>query len=123
MARTKKTMETENKTDITAVAVGAEVVNDDNAPTAEKINTDVKAEHKKRVYLGVSLPGYKTSTVFEGEKIPKVLDVPFVRELCIDLDKVGEFYKKKAVTNSREAFCYRKSAEYAKEIGGNKDNG
>ncbi len=120
MARTKK--ETETKTDITAVAVGAEDGNAGTAPAAEKQNTDVKTMPKKRVYLGASLPGYKTSTVFEGEKIPKVLDVPFVRELCVDVEKAGEFYKKKAVTDSREAFCYRKSAEYAKEIGG-KNNG
>ena len=88
----------------------------------ERVSTEAEKKQedavRKRIYVGASVPGFKTSTVFEGEDIPAVLDVDFVRDLCIDIEKLGEFYKKKAVTDSREAFCYRKSAEYAKSLKG-----
>jgi len=106
----------------TAATAGAKIGQNDNAPAAEN-QTLIKPAPlettptvRKRIYVGASVPGYKTSTVFEGEEIPDVLNVDFVRDLCIDVSKVGEFYKKKAVTDSREAFCYRKSVEYAKSL-------
>lgn len=107
------------ETSETAATAGAENAQSENAPAAEnKIpeTLEMEATVRKRIYVGASVPGFKTSTVFEGEEIPEVLDVDFVRDLCIDIHKIGEFYKKKAVTDSREAFCYRKSVEYAKSL-------
>ncbi|MGN0108146.1 MAG: hypothetical protein ACI4A5_10690 [Hominilimicola sp.] len=106
----------------TAATAGAKIGQNDNAPAAENqtpitpATLETTPEVRKRIYVGASVPGYKTSTVFEGEEIPDVLNVDFVRDLCIDVKKIGEFYKKKAVTDSREAFCYRKSVEYAKSL-------
>ncbi|NDO20208.1 hypothetical protein FMM68_11175 [Lachnospiraceae bacterium MD329] len=106
----------------TAATAGAKVGQNDNAPAAENqtpttpATLEITPTVRKRIYVGASVPGYKTSTVFEGEEIPDVLNVDFVRDLCIDVSKVGEFYKKKAVTDSREAFCYRKSVEYANSL-------
>lgn len=110
------------ETSETAATAGAENVQSENAPAAENQTPITPAmlettpEVRKRIYVGASMPGFKTSTVFEGEEIPTVLDVDFVRDLCIDISKIGDFYKKKAVTDSREAFCYRKSVEYAKSL-------
>lgn len=106
----------------TAATVGAKIGQNDNAPAAENqtpitpTTLETTSEAKKRIYVGASVPGYKTSTVFEGEEIPEILNVDFVCELCIDISEISNFYKKKAVTDSREAFCYRKSVEYAKSL-------
>ena len=110
------------ETDETAATAGANTAENATTPAAEnQMSTDpttleTTPTARKRIYVGASVPGLKTSTVFEGEEIPKVIDVDFVRDLCIDVEKIGEFYKKKAVTDSREAFCYRKSVEYAKSL-------
>lgn len=110
------------ETDETAATAGADTAENATPPAAENqtptdpTTLETAPMVRKRIYVGASVPGFKTSTVFEGEEIPKVLDVDFVRDLCIDVEKIGEFYKKKAVTDSREAFCYRKSVEYAKSL-------
>ena len=65
--------------------------------------------------LGVSVPGMKSGTVFTG-KIPKVIDVDFVRELCVPIEKLSETLKKKAVTGSRVAYCYQQSAKLAQQL-------
>lgn len=112
------------ETDETAATAGAENSQSSNAPAAENqtptapATLETTSATRKRIYVGASVPGFKTSTVFEGEEIPDILNVDFVRDLCIDVEKIGEFYKKKAVTDSREAFCYRKSVEYAKSFKG-----
>lgn len=114
------------ETSETAATAGAENAESENAPAAENqipATLEMETTVRKRIYVGASVPGFKTSTVFEGEEIPEALDVDFVRDLCIDIHKIGEFYKKKAVTNSREAFCYRKSLEYANRLKGGKTNG
>lgn len=77
-----------------------------------KANGAAKTSGKSLIYVGADLPGFKANTVFSGE-IPKKLDVDFVRELVISVDELPAFLKKKAVSTSREAFCYRKSVEYA----------
>ena len=80
------------------------------------IETEKTTEYPgKYIYAGVSLPGIKSNTVFSG-KIPEKLNIPFIRELVIPVEKYPEFIKRKAVTSSREAYCYRKSAEYADEL-------
>lgn len=112
------------ETDETAATAGAETVENGNTPATENqtptapATLETTSATRKRIYVGASVPGFKTSTVFEGEEIPDILNVDFVRDLCIDVEKIGEFYKKKAVTDSREAFCYRKSVEYAKSFKG-----
>ena len=73
----------------------------------------------KMIYAGASVPGMKANTVFTG-KIPEILDVPFVRDLCIPIDDYTEFLKRKAVTGSYEAVCYRQSVKYASELKTNK---
>lgn len=135
MARTKKTAadeapETktkpaaeieaaENKNSETAATAGAETENKPETGNVENMADAPAAENQTEesvhMYVGASLPGIKSNTTIKG-KIPEILDVPFVRELVIPLDKLTDFIKKKAVTNSREAFCYRKSAEYAKTL-------
>ena len=97
-----------NETTKTAATVRAETKTAD-ARTAENIST------RSLIYVGADLPGIKANTVFTGE-LPKILDVPFVRELVIPVDGITEFLKKKAVTESRAAFCYRKSVEYAESL-------
>ena len=59
--------------------------------------------------------GMKSGTVFTG-KIPKVIDVDFVRELCVPIEKLSETMKKKAVTGSRVAYCYQQSAKLAQQL-------
>ena len=119
MARTKKTNETvvENVESASVEQTEPEVAETEEAVenvTEEK--SDAEQEDKvQKMYMGVSVPGMKSGTVFVGN-IPKVIDVPFVRELCIPLEQVAKFNKEKAVTTSRAAFCYRKSAELAKKL-------
>lgn len=64
---------------------------------------------KKYIYVGASKPGYSSGTVFD--EIPEVLNKPVLRELCIDINELGNFRRKAAVTTSREAFLIRKSKE------------
>lgn len=107
MAKTKKAATAAAKTKA-AAAPETETKTETKGAAAE----NHKATH---IYVGVSLPGIPANTTLTG-KIPTKLDVPFVRELVIPIDEFPNFIKKKSVTNSREAFCYRKSAEYAKEL-------
>ncbi len=118
--RTAETAEVNEITDIPEVAepdITAESAVIETAVTAEisKTSKVSKPAEQKYIYVGASLPGINTNTVFTGE-IQKILDVPFVRELVIPVDKFTEFIKKKSVAESREAFCWRKSAEYAKTL-------
>lgn len=101
------------ETDETAAAAGAE--NETISKTETVTKEAPAAEKSQRMYVGASVPGMKKNTVFTGE-IPEILDVPFVRELCVDIENVNNFHKKMAVTSSREAFCYRKSVEYAQTL-------
>ena len=82
-----------------------------------KIQIKGKPEQKdgQKIYIGVSVPGMKSGTVFTG-KIPKVIDVDFVRELCVPIEKLSETLKKKAVTGSRVAYCYQQSAKLAQQL-------
>ncbi len=74
-----------------------------------------RASRDTRMYVGASLPGIKSNTVISGA-LPKVLDEPFVRELVIPPNEFAQFLKKKSMAESREAFCYRKSVEYADKL-------
>lgn len=67
---------------------------------------------KKLIYVGASVPGMRANTVFEGD-MPEVLNVPFVRDCCIELSQFGKWAKDRLDPKSRAAFCYSKSAEYA----------
>ena len=106
---TKKKDENVTPPEVTEAAV---------AKTPDAVETtaaDTLAAEQPMIYAGVSLPGVPEGTVFTGPT-PKVLDEPFVKELVIPLEKYPDFLKKKGVTTSREAFCYRKSAEYLKRL-------
>ncbi|MDO5397470.1 MAG: hypothetical protein Q4G33_06030 [bacterium] len=81
--------------------------------TTEKIET--VTEEKTVIYAGASLPGARCSTVFKGE-LPEILHREYISELCIPVEEFSEFLKKKNVTSSREALCYRKSVQLAAEL-------
>ena len=70
---------------------------------------------KKLIYAGASVPGMRANTVFEGN-IPSVLNVPFVRDCCIEPSQYGKWIKDKLNPKSHAAFCYKKSVEYAGEL-------
>lgn len=108
MARTKKTETAVSDTTVGKIA-GAAAEN----TAAEPILPEV--EPIKRIYVGATIGNIKTNTIFTGD-IPKALDVEFVRDLCIPLDCLAEFRRRLGVTSSREAFLYRISADYAKNI-------
>lgn len=73
-------------------------------------------EEKLNVYIGADLPGVKSGTVFSGD-VPEKLNRPFINELVVPLAELTKALKKKSITESRLAYCYRKSAEYARELG------
>lgn len=98
------------KKESTALPRGSKAANAD-----AKSKTAPQASKAALIYVGASLPGMKSNTVITG-KLPKVLDEPFVRELVIPTEDFALFTKKKNVSESREAFCYRKSVEYAKRL-------
>lgn len=81
------------------------------AVTTEKPAPQTEAA-RKLIYVGASVPGMRANTVFEGS-IPEVLDVPFVRDCCIELSQFGKWTRDKLDPKSRAAFCYSKSVEYA----------
>lgn len=106
----------------TAAESTAEETNKNTAPAASTGETKAPSakpgktqQEKSLIYVGADLQGFKTNTVFSGE-IPKKLDVDFIRELVISVDDLPQFLRKKAVSTSREAFCYRKSVEYANTL-------
>ena len=115
MARTKKT-DTETATVQETVSEQATDVSDvKNSDTAAENQDKPEQRNGQKIYIGVSVPGMKSGTVFTGE-IPKVIDVDFVRELCVPIDKLSETLKKKAVTGSRVAYCYQQSAKLAQQL-------
>ncbi len=73
-------------------------------------------EEKLNVYIGADLPGVKSGTVFSGG-IPEKLNRPYINELVVPLSELTTALKKKSITESHIAYCYRKSAEYARELG------
>lgn len=114
MARTKKV-----DTETTVQETVSEEITEDSAVenSNEAAESQDKPEQKdgQKIYIGVSVPGMKSGTVFTG-KIPKVIDVDFVRELCVPINKLSETLKKKAVTGSRVAYCYQQSAKLAQQL-------
>lgn len=114
MARTSKSAENKTATNkkVTAATAAPETKAKAETNGAAAENQTTAPTH---IYVGATLPGVPENTVFSG-KTPDILNVPFVCELVIPIDKLTEFIKKKSVTTSREAFCYRKSAEYAKKL-------
>lgn len=87
----------------------------ENTENVTETAENASAAADKKIYVGASLPGMKTNTVIKGT-IPEKYNVPYVRDLFIPEDKFTEFLKKKSVTGSYEAFCYRKSAELAQSL-------
>ena len=73
------------------------------------------ADPVKRIYVGATVPGMRQNTVFIG-KVPAVIDVPFVRELCMDIADYPNYVREKQNPQSRAAFCYKKSVELAAQI-------
>ena len=110
MARTKK-VDTETTVQETVSEEITEVSAVENSNEADK----PEQKDGQKIYIGVSVPGMKSGTVFTG-KIPKVIDVDFVRELCVPINKLSETLKKKAVTGSRVAYCYQQSAKLAQQL-------
>lgn len=127
MARRKTAVSADNNEAIEMVETAVEEKTETPANVKEETeeieseiivsSDDSKTENKndKYIYVGVSLPGIKSNTVITG-KIPEILNVPFIRELVIPIERFTDFLKNKANTESRAAFCYRKSAEYAKTL-------
>ena len=117
MARTKSAsaeISADEKITKTAAAADAKAERANETEAKASVSAAEKQTDERLIYVGADLQGMKANTVFTG-KAPKVLDVDFVRELVIPVDKLTEFLKKKAVTTSREAFCWRKS-EYARTL-------
>ena len=110
MARTKKA-DTETTVQETVSEETTEV------SAVENSNKVAESQGKPEQKDGqkISVPGMKSGTVFTG-KIPKVIDVDFVRELCVPIEKLSETLKKKAVTGSRVAYCYQQSAKLAQQL-------
>lgn len=79
-------------------------------------NTSKAGEEKLNVYIGADLPGVKSGTVFSGD-VPEKLNRPFINELVVPLAELTNALKKKSITESRLAYCYRKSVMYARELG------
>lgn len=84
----------------------------------EENTAAVNEKPEKLIYVGASVPELKQNTVFIGE-IPEILNVPFVKELCIRVSEYGRFIRNVKDKNSREAFCYGKSAELAESLKSN----
>lgn len=106
---------TTNKTVNEPITASADDTSVGAEQTAEKTEENSEKADKPRMYVGASLPGIPSNTIFKGT-IPEKLKVPFVKELIIPVENYPSFLQKKGVTTSREAFCYRKSAEYAAEL-------
>ena len=110
MARTKKV-----DTETTVQETVSEEITEVSANEAAESQDKPEQKDGQKIYIGVSVPGMKSGTVFTG-KIPKVIDVDFVRELCVPINKLSETLKKKAVTGSRVAYCYQQSAKLAQQL-------
>ncbi len=110
MAKRKTAEEAEAITDLTETVntAGEKEPNADPLPTPKTEENQHSSE--KLIYVGASRDGIAEGTVFCG-KIPEALNKPYLRELCIDVNKLGQFKKRSAVTTSREAFLLRKSRE------------
>ncbi len=81
--------------------------------TKEPVNQ--KTAEAKKIYVGATVPGMKQNTVFVGD-IPDILNVPFVRELCMEISQYGKFINDLKDKSSRAAFCYNKSVELAESL-------
>ncbi|MGN0162448.1 MAG: hypothetical protein ACI4EA_02550, partial [Candidatus Ornithomonoglobus sp.] len=69
------------------------------AENTPDISDKTETKPQKRIYAGASVPGMEQNTVFEGD-IPAVLDVPFVRDLCMDITEYGRFAKERLDSSS-----------------------
>lgn len=118
MARKSTAAAEKNETDIKPTAAA-----DENAAAVETMPTTTAEPNKsieKRIYTGATVPGMKQNTVFTGS-IPAVIDVPFVRELCMELKDYGRYVKDRRDPQSRATFCYKKSVELAAKIAAEKN--
>ena len=96
--------------------------------TTETVAAEMPAEEKTHrspakqqlIYVGADVPGMKHNTVFIGD-IPKVINVPFVQELCVDVKDYTKTMAELKDSTSRAAFCYRKSTELAVSLNTNKE--
>ncbi len=134
MARTKKaaaetaaaeastvsaTEKVESKADKTRAAAAApdavDISETETAAAPDAATENHTDEGIKRIYAGASIPGFKSGTAFTGD-VPEKLNVPFVRDCCVTEENFTAFLKQRNVTSSYAALCYRRSAEYAKEL-------
>lgn len=122
MTKSRKTSGPDTADALPENAAGAEAIEKspiDITDAAQVKDDAAKAtendKDNKVIYVGASLPGIKSNTVIKG-KIPEKLNVPFVKDLVIPINEFTAFLKKRAQTNSREAYCYKKSVEYAKTL-------
>lgn len=102
---TKKVTEKMNTAEIEEILVQA---------AEDKAKTDSNRENQL-VYIGADLPGLKSNTTLTSG-IPTQYNKDFIRELFVPVEKFAEAIKRKNVTTSRIAYCYRKSAEYANNL-------
>lgn len=118
MARKNTAAAEKSETDVKPTAA-----TDENAAAVETmltITTEPNKSVEKRIYTGATVPGMKQNTVFTGG-IPTVLDVPFVRELCMELKDYSKYVKDRRDPQSRATFCYKKSVELAAKIAAEKN--
>lgn len=113
----RKNIVAAEKTAAEATAVEEKTEEIESPPTAI---TEADNSPVKRIYTGATVPGMKQNTVFTGN-IPTVLDVPFVRELCMSLKDYGRYVKDRRNPQSRATFCYKKSVELAAKIAAEKN--
>ena len=111
MARTKK-VDTETTVQETVSEEITEVSAVENSNEAAESQDKPEQKDGQKIYIGVSVPGMKSGTVFTG-KIPKVIDVDFVRELCVPINKLSETLKKKAVRTITKAHVKRRKLNLA----------
>lgn len=106
-------VEVESAAQATGAESAAETVIAEPPETAA--DKQQKTEPVKRIYAGATVPGMRQNTVFIGE-MPAVINVPFVRELCMGIADYPNYVREKRNPQSRAAFCYKKSVELAAQI-------
>ncbi len=113
MAKRKTAEQTTELSDSTETAYTETEFETDKKPYVSPVLTSEESKHTpdnpKYIYVGESRNGIAKGTLLD--EIPEALNKPFLRELCIDVNKVSEFRKRAEVTTSREAFLLRKAKE------------
>nr|DAW23839.1 MAG TPA: hypothetical protein [Caudoviricetes sp.] len=84
--------------------------------TETKIRNNTVPEKQKKIYVGASLPGIRSYTVFAGEVPAQLKEIPFVKELVIPLNQLAKYERNKREDGTREQFCYEQSVIYTQQL-------